>query len=156
MRRASSLVLLILAIVSIGCSKYSENDRLNYLDDASSLLKEHRSVLDMDPESFNPRMEADATKSLSESFQSFKRQYQGTDLDEDFGIVADFEKFENIMGPSRRYMSAAPVQYWLDKASAVGAEPPFPKDEALKKRDQARTEYTSALDGIEKKIASKS
>lgn len=84
--RLIGVALLAICLLLSGCQSYTENERLNYLDDAAKVVSLHRAVVDAEPMMMVKKgSEAREVSELATS--EFKGKYQGTELDDDYDLL---------------------------------------------------------------------
>lgn len=82
------LLIMAFCLILVGCQKYSDNEKLNYLDDSEELTKTFRTILDVDRHKFGVLgSTSDIGTVLDNAMDIYKRKYQGTDVDKDFDLL---------------------------------------------------------------------
>lgn len=111
---------IVLLFLVVGCSPpYTENEILNYFDDAAGPLHAHRAILNSSQQRFATLAEVNAASDEVDSLEeAFKRRYQGTPLDKEFKLLED------------RYLLSANGLIYMNACvdfSRLGGDPPDQK-----------------------------
>ncbi len=141
---------LLVVVLLCGCKSYSDNERLNYLDDAEKLLEAYRMVLDIDRSKFGVLgADYELQDIFERDLERFKRSYQGTDLEKDYKLLFNLSQaHENL----KSYMLAAGSESNRKIAKALGSELSTTKTEDDDYYESTRERFVEKLNEIEQKI----
>ena len=137
------LVFALLTILATGCGKpYTENQRLNYLDQADKIAKGHSFQVEM-LGLHSPEQASEKANELKALFEEFKAKHQGKEIDKDLGGVALLEKLNKAgLSYSVYFTEKSYLQAVQDEGNQLKPEDLASLEEAKK----TEVDYKAALE----------